>query len=287
MQGFANVHFTSQSLPHRARYLHRRARAQFKNWRDNYFRSPAASFYAALQSGYDPEAHIDVLPAYSLIYVSIPKNASTTIRAFLSGLNGQQTPSPETVHTRRRSGILSPARAGLSTFHQIATSPTALRFSFVRNPYARLVSAWADKFSNKQLAPGDSFIDIYLNYRTEIGDDRAIAPGATLSFERFLAFASATAGRRQNAHWNLQHDLLDFPGLSLNFVGAVERFGSDFAHVVERLGVGASQIKPFAGNHYNPSRHRAWRDYYTPALAKMVYRAYERDFDRFKYPSSI
>ncbi len=281
------MYFTSQCLPHRVRYLHSCARARLKNWRDYSSRSPAASFYAALQSGFDPEAHIDVLPAHNLIYVSIPKNASTTIKAFLSGLNGQQTLSAETLHTRRHSGILSPARAGLSTFHRIAMSPTALRFSFVRNPYARLVSAWADKFSNKQLMPGDPFVEIYLDYTTQSGDGQTIAPGDALSFERFAAFACATAAQRQNPHWSLQHDLLDFPGLSLNFVGAVERFGTDFTHIGERLGVGTRHVKPLVTNFYNRSRHRPWQDYYTPALAKMVYRAYEHDFDRFNYASSI
>ncbi len=281
------MHLTSQLLPHRARYLHSCAKAQFKNWRDYCSRSPAVTFYTALQRGFDPEAHIDVLPAYNLIYVSIPKNASTTIKAFLSVLNGQPMLAPETLHTRRRSGLLSPARAGLSTFHQIATSPTALRFSFVRNPYARLVSAWADKFSNKQLAPGDPFVDIYLNYRMEAGNGHATVPGDPLSFEQFAAFASATAARRENSHWSLQHDLIGFPGLDLNFVGAVERFGDDFGRIVKQLGIDATQINPLIENHYNPSRHRPWRDYYTSDLAKMVYRAYERDFDQFKYASAI
>ena len=37
----------------------------------------------------------------------------------------------------------------------------------------------------------------------------------------------------------------------------------------------------------NASEHRPWRDYYTTAMAAQVYHAYERDFDRLRYPRGI
>jgi hypothetical protein len=63
----------------------------------------------------------------------------------------------------------APRHVGMSTFYRLVTSPGTLRFSFVRNPYARLVSAWADKYRDKPLVPGDSFIDQYLKYRRDDG----------------------------------------------------------------------------------------------------------------------
>jgi hypothetical protein len=35
------------------------------------------------------------------------------------------------------------------------------------------------------------------------------------------------------------------------------------------------------------SLHHSWPVYYTPSLADRVYRAYERDFDRFGYARTI
>jgi hypothetical protein len=37
----------------------------------------------------------------------------------------------------------------------------------------------------------------------------------------------------------------------------------------------------------NPSRHEPWQEYYIDRLAASVYRAYERDFDKFSYPRTI
>ena len=139
------------------------------NWRDCFVDAPAATFHKTLTLGYEPEAHIDVLPQFNLIYVGVPKCASTTIKAALAVLNGKASPALGDLHTRRRTGLLSPSRVGLSTFYRIATDPTSLRFAFVRNPYARLVSAWADKLKSKPLVPGDAFVEVYLQHRFAAG----------------------------------------------------------------------------------------------------------------------
>ena len=236
--------------------------------------------------GLDPEAHIDVLPQHRLIYVSVPKCASTTIKSALSALELGVVPPPSKVHTRRYSGLHSPTQVGLSTFRRLVNSAGTLRFAFVRNPYARLVSAWADKFQNKPLVPGDSFVELYLRHRPCI--DPALPQGAdhTLSFAQFVAFAVGSANHRINAHWQAQDDLLNMPGMKLDFVGKVETFDKDFTRVLDHVGAD-HRLRQAIHVFYNASAHGPWPDYYTDALAANVYRAYERDFDRFGYPRAV
>jgi hypothetical protein len=108
----------------------------------------------------------------------------------------------------------------------------------------------------------------------------------TLSFTDFVHFASATAGRRVDAHWQLQDDMLNLPGIGFDFIGKVESFSQDFARVTEH--VGADHAMAMAINaHFNKSRRQPWRDYYTGALADQAYRAYERDFDRLHYRRAV
>ena len=247
----------------------------------------AAQFYSELvRRGFDPEAHVDVLPEQRLVYVCVPKCASTTIKMALSAMVGRNATSFEHLHKRRYSGLRSPAHVGLSTFHRVVTSPHTLRFSFVRNPYERLVSAWADKFQNKPLIPGDSFVDKYLGGRT--GIDRSLPVGAdqALSFADFVTFACATADQRVDAHWAVQDSVLCMPGITLDFVGKVETFATDFARVVDHAGAG-DRIRAIGSTHIHPSAHQPWPHYYTQALAERVYRAYERDFERFAYPRRL
>ena len=107
----------------------------------------AHAFYGRLiERGYAPNEHIDVLPAYQVIYVCVPKCASSCIKTTLSALVGRNLQTPEEAHERRLSGLRAPKHVSLATLWHLATSPSALRFAFVRNPYARLVSCWASKF---------------------------------------------------------------------------------------------------------------------------------------------
>ncbi len=191
-------------------------------------------------------------------------------------------PPPDKIHSRRFSGLTSPTQVGLSAFHRLAGDPATLRFAFVRNPYARLVSAWADKFQNKPLVRGDSFVDLYLTHRAAIDPALPQGPKQTLSFAQFVAFAAASCDRRVNAHWQLQDDLLTMPGITLDFVGKVETFRDDFTRVLDHVRADRGIRQAFGGNH-NASLHRPWPDYYDDALAARAYRAYERDFDRFGY----
>jgi Sulfotransferase family len=275
------------ALRHSCQYLVGRAAARVVNLRDRWLDPPALAFFRTMRDGgFDPDAHIDVLPRQRLIYISVPKCASTTIKSALSALQRGVPPPADKLHTRRYSGLKSPKQVGLSTFHRLANSTSTLRFAFVRNPYARLVSAWADKFQNKPLVKGDSFVDLYLAHRPAI--DAALPQGAdqTLSFAQFVEFAAASSECRLNAHWQTQDDLLNMPGITLDFVGKVETFRADFARVLDHGGAD-QQLRQTLGAMHNASRHRPWPDYYNDALAARVQRAYACDFDRFGYPRAI
>jgi Sulfotransferase family len=278
---------TTAFLFHRTRYTLNAARANVVNWRDRLIDPQAAAFFETMaECGYNPNAHIDVLPRHGLLYISVPKCASTTIKGALSVLDHGVAPPPERLHARRYSGLYSPLRVGLSNFRQLALSPSTLRFSFVRNPYARLVSAWADKFQDKPLVPGNSFIDAYLELRPTIDRGLPNGRGHTLSFPQFVTFAVATADCRLDAHWQMQDDLVSMPGINVNFVGKVEAFPQDFKRVLDHVRADESVRAAISARH-NASRHEPWRDYYNDDLAKQVYRAYQRDFDRFGYSRSV
>lgn len=269
------------------RYFLGRASSRVANWRDHWLDPSAMTFFKAMSDGgFDPDAHIDVLPQHRLIYICVPKSASTTIKSALSALERGVPISQDKLHRRRCSGLKSPTHVGLSTFHRLANSAATLRFSFVRNPYSRLVSAWADKFQGKPLIAGNSFIEQYRAHRAAIGYALPDGPDETLSFPQFVEFAAATADRRVNAHWQLQSDLIAMPGIKLDLIGKVETFRDDFNRVLDHAGAG-DRFRQAIGVPLNTSRHRQWQDYYTDALAARVHHAYERDFDRFGYMRAI
>ena len=65
----------------------RRLRACVVNGRDCRLYAPAAVFFNTIREHhFDAETYIDVLPQHRLIYLCVPKAASTTIRSMLSSL---------------------------------------------------------------------------------------------------------------------------------------------------------------------------------------------------------
>jgi hypothetical protein len=216
----------------------------------------------------------------------VPKAASSRIKKSLSGFLGQHLTEEDALHNRRLSGLRAPHHVGLSKFYRMATSPHVLRFSFVRNPYARLVSCWADKYMDKPLVPGESFIDKFLAHYRHVDPQVPVGSDRTLSFADFARFALATKSGRLDTHWQDQQELVDGPGLALDFIGRVESFDRDFAKVHDHVHVDLRQDKgPLTA--VRTREHAPWSDYYTPELVSAVYRGYERDFDRFSYARAL
>jgi len=273
-------------LPRHWQYKLSNLRTGLTNWHDRRIDRSAASFFAAMKrSGADYDAHIDALPRHGLIYVCVPKCASTSIKIALSALQGE-TVAPHLAHKRRYSALRSPSQVGVSGFHRLALDPKTLCFTFVRNPYARLVSTWADKFRNKPLVPGDRFVDRYLAHRDVADRQQPIGPDKTLSFARFVIFAIETLGTQPDPHWQLQSELTDVPGLPLGLIGKVESFAQDFREVLAHAGGPAAQrllTLPVS----NVTQHGPWQGFYTAELAERVRRAYAEDFTRFGYATRL
>ena len=232
----------------------------------------AQAFYTKLmEGGYQPNVLIDVLPEQRIICVCVPKCASARIKKTLSALLGWHIESSEEAHARQQSALKNPKGVGISTFWRVAADPAALRFSFVRNPYARLVSLWAHQFRNRPLVPGLSSINSYLASPARV--DLSLPKGAdgVISFKEFVTFVTATAKDRIDAHWTPQSIITDMPGITLDLIGKVETFAHDFSRVLEHV-----HADPAMRTHsvlpFNASDHDDWRVYYTTELANMLYR---------------
>jgi hypothetical protein len=252
-------------------------------------RDPAArTFYQRLRhGGYNPDLLVNVVPAHKLIYISIPKAASTRIRATLAAVGGRHMRAIDFGRRNKYRGPYGPRSMTVDSFHRLARSPETLRFSFVRNPYARAVSYWADKFCGKPLVNGhDAFVDFYLAYRDEVDAHLPAGSDRTLLFPEFVAFAAAMARRRRDIHVQAQDDILSMPGIKLDFIGRVESFRQDFVRVLDHMGA-PEAVRGEAFIPLNESHVDDWQEYYTGDLAHKIYRAYECDFDRFNYPRAI
>ena len=252
----------------------------------------ALSFYQRTMRGaYLPDDLIDVVPQLKILYLAVPKAASSRIRSNLAALIGNDTISGWTssrnwrVHNRKASGLRAP-RHSILQFYHLAVSPEALRFTFVRNPYARLLSCWADQYRDRPLVPGYGRVEVYLAHREKANPALPLGPDKTLSFQDFVAFACATSTWRIDKHWQQQSDIVELPGITFDLIGKTETFANDFKPVLDYVGA-SDEVRRAAIPPFHTSARRGLSDYFTPELAERIYRAYERDFDKFGYPRAL
>lgn len=168
----------------------------------------------------------------SLMYFDVPKCASTSIRkAFFNRDNSYSMRDPE---------------KELSEY---------FKFSFVRNPWDRMVSNW-------KMFTTQPFRIKQLESMTADNLDR---------FEDFVHFATHT----KNHHWQPQSLFLPE---ELDFVGKVERFEDDFNLLLNKIGE-----PPVKQRHDNKTVRKNYQEYYTPSLVDIVGELYEDDVKTFGY----
>jgi chondroitin 4-sulfotransferase 11 len=158
----------------------------------------------------------------------------------------------------------------LREVHGPATWDACFKFSFVRNPWDRLVSWWSmiDNGRKTTAQPPNRFFGYVL--------DRAS------TFEEFLTRCTDEVldpdGRKAIFRNQIDYLLDDDGKVLVDYVGRFERLQQDFDVISRRLGR-ASVALP----RHNASQHAAYRGYYTPALAALVAERYARDIAHFGY----
>ncbi|MEL6957337.1 MAG: sulfotransferase family protein [Pseudomonadota bacterium] len=210
---------------------------------------------------------------YGVLYVNNPKVACSTIKLSLQRAERGDpsfTPKPS-VHSHSASPLLTfadfdPPDQALST----ALAKTPFVFSFVRNPFSRLISAYLNKIVTGQKQG---------RFREEAGFDARTCP----TLDDFVAAVCSQDPLAQNPHWRVQGYNLSWDRIAYDFIGRLENFDMDWAAFTERMGL-------------PPDIHRAGRrtSHQTvdlPTLsatsAEAIRRCFAFDFVTFGYPLDL
>jgi len=145
------------------------------------------------------------------------------------------------------------------------------KFTFVRNPWDRLVSCYVSK-----LVQGGTGL--------KMGKYGDVSLRRDMTFKEFAEAVSRIPDEVANHHFRSQHVTVcdDGPERTVlaDFVGRFERLNEDFRRVSERIGLEAGLA------HVGGSRSRnlhSYRDFYDDKLARMVGERYREDADLFGY----
>lgn len=239
------------------------------------------------------------------VYAYVPKAACTSLKLWMAVVEGLLPPgSPSS----SKGGIhpLVKSKAALSAAEAAAVfaDPAWFKFSFVRNPLPRLVSAYLDKVVPGK-GPAQRLIRHYQARDAGSPWWQRLLANLRIDAQRSLSFRQLVEQLARehlpdlDEHFRPQSLLL--AGLPLDFVGRVESMQEDFAEVQRRLdtNVALSHQKRQtylardeetgsvadwpAARFREELAHPHWRRFYPPDLLKTVEKIYAADFARFGY----
>lgn len=187
----------------------------------------------------------------ALVYLRVPKSANSSIRtAFPGGV-------------QRRLDV-----RGLA-----ARFPRHLSFSFVRNPWARLVSIYSEK-----ILPEPVTSEFFVAGVQRCFVKHGLPLRAGMSFEEFTEIVCDLPDAETEKHLKSQSHFLVRDGAVVpRFVGRVESMADDW----RRLGALAGFDFPLG--HRNRTRHPPYTSFYDRRLVNLVGDRYRNDVEIFGY----
>ena len=194
----------------------------------------AARRYLALRAETRaPDYRFKILRHDKVVYIETPKAACSTIEAQLASHAKRNAGYPER-------GLSSIREIGVPAFFDLIDDPATFVFTFVRNPYTRLISAYRDKFRHP-IGRSDYYLDALRYFGLKLLRLDRTEP---LPFEWFVDLATGTCRSGSDGHWMLMTSLVPSTSLECSFLGRVERFDEDFRMVLDRIGEPVSRFPP-------------------------------------------
>lgn len=193
----------------------------------------------------------------SLIYMEVPKVACTSIKLTIGKAYQINFQSTSDIHEHEdwQHDLGKPQNTDYNIF------------SFVRNPYDRLVSCYRDKVVEGH----------YFSKAAKISQNYI---PSNISFEEFVKIVCNIPDFLSDKHFKSQYALLSHNGKLLpDFVGHFETLEQDWKVLNEKYNFSAR----LSHKNKTTSTKIDFSDYYTQKLADLVYIRYENDFKFFGY----
>lgn len=209
------------------------------------------------------------------IYFETPKVACSSVKATLIKNEIEESNlSMNLIHSKKDIPFLSPKEFGYDNFINALSSDKYYKFTFVRNPYSRVLSAFLSKFkwNNK--------IKIRFYRLNNIDSDTA------LSFSDFLEYLSSNVSYDMDPHWRPQYNQISGLAKEMDFIGRFDNFENDLGTVINKI-FGTNAIALFdtrkeLGQQETKSSDKI-DEYYREKEFDLVSEIYKKDFLEFGY----
>ena len=223
---------------------------------------------------------VNVSLKHKYVWFKNAKVASSTLSKSLQGLEVAETPFLKTPpHPGIEAAVhIKPYQLPATEREAILHGDEFLRFTFVRNPFVRLVSAYKDK------VVGNKKEKAIVLRALELPRE---ALETEISFEQFIQSIHNSTPGQLDPHWMPQVLTTCARWTKHQLVGKIEAFQDAYEELGQRLGVDLNQFY----NYHAPHRAHAddsFREYYSSVeIRQMVRTYYAEDFAQFNYDTEL
>lgn len=224
-------------------------------------------------------AAVNISLKNKFVYIENPKVASSTIKMALhaneviSLRNVSVGPHPDIL----TSPFVKPYQLSNNDLADILFGTDFFRFTFVRNPFDRFLSAYLDKICGNQ--PEKQQVDV--RWEKKHGKKKDM-----LSFADFIEVIEETPDTARDKHWRTQSALTMINQLNFHHVGRLETFNMDIVKIQSMGRIDFRNIKEFSPHKTDAAKKRM-EHYKSKKLIEKVSKMYEIDFEKFAYSKEI
>jgi hypothetical protein len=213
------------------------------------------------------------------VYIRIPKCANSTVCVNLDHYFPSRSKKRESTRYAdivKEKKFVSPRNI---SFEESFNLRSKVLFTFVRNPYTRILSAYLDKVKDKEYAK---------KYQKEIKNysEKGLS---FLSFCRWLK----GGGFKKDPHWMPQSWFINVFGVDkLDHIGKVESLNSDIQKIFKEISnigqkIDIKEAKFSDHKNHSTGASKKLKKYYDKECLSIVRQFYKKDFEVLGYSKNI
>ena len=225
---------------------------------------------------FNQNLEVDLLNDY--VYFEVAKVACSTIKSRLRTVAAPGIPMPNAVHPAvLNSPFSKPFQLPPRIMRNVLSGTGFTRFTFVREPVERVVSAYLDKMCREDKDGNRSeqrkrFMAAFLPDKAQTDE---------VSFDQFVdIIAEVEDSRLLDKHWRPQADLMFQPVQEFDFIGRFDRFEDDWDKLAERLELPV-KIERTNVTWHSTSAGSKVDDIVTPNARRKIEARYAKDFELY------
>jgi|10_taG_2_1085330.scaffolds.fasta_scaffold17517_4 hypothetical protein len=210
---------------------------------------------------------------YKFIFIHIPKTGGCSVESALMNHLGKEDLITDRMNYQDKKINAKfcdiPHHITLRDFHHLTHNryKDYYKFSFVRNPYDRLVSMYSFYSQLKRRRIGESEIEKFNNWLLDNSRGNIINPKLGLK-------AQNQWKNIPQIEWVINND----NKIDVDFIGKIETFDSDLLTIGRKIGINIDIIP-----HKNKSKHSHYSNFFNAETKRQTEKKYMDDFKKFNY----